>query len=345
MREGRTREVPALRELFRDRFRIGAAVSTRVLASQGAFIAKQFNSVTAENEMKMAEIHPAEDAYAFEAADRLFQFAETHGMGVRGHTLIWHNQTPDWIFEGPDGGPASRELLIERMRSHIRTVVGRYRGRAYAWDVVNEAVEDKRHERLRRSKWLDLIGEDFLRLAFEAAHEADPQALLFYNDYNETDPVKRDKIRALVHTLLEQGTPIHGIGLQAHWNIYGPSIDEIRQAIEAYASLGLRLHITELDLSLYAFEDRQVLKGRAPSERLAELQRLRYEEIFRLFLEYAGVIDSVTFWGVADDYTWLDHFPVPGRKNWPFLFDEQRQPKAAFWSVAELAAAQENRRG
>ncbi|KAI7251187.1 hypothetical protein KC345_g11592, partial [Hortaea werneckii] len=236
--------------------------------------------------------------------------------------------TGDWMFRNSEGEPCTREQLLGRLQTHINTVVGRYRGQAYAWDVVNEAIEDKSDQYLRNTKWLEILGEDYLREAFEMAHQADPDALLFYNDYNETDPVKRDKIFKLVRSLLDQGTPIHGIGMQAHWNIYGPAIDEIRSALELYASLGLRIHITELDLSMFRFEDKRA-DLKAPIVEMLRLQEERYAEIFAVLLDYRKVIDSVTFWGVADDYTWLDGFPVQGRKNWPFLFDVHQQPKAS----------------
>lgn len=330
--------LPALHEVFRDAFKIGAAVSLGTLSAQASFIARHFNSITAENVMKPEEVQPQEGIYTFDAADRIFEFAAANDIAVRGHTLLWHNQTGDWMFRNSDGGPCTREQLLGRLQTHINTVVGRYRGQAYAWDVVNEAIEDKSDQYLRNTKWLDILGEDYLREAFEMAHQADPDALLFYNDYNETDPVKRDKIFRLVRSLLDQDTPIHGIGMQAHWNIYGPSIDEIRSALELYASLGLRIHITELDLSMFRFEDKRA-DLKAPTVEMLKLQEERYAEIFAVLLEYRKVIDSVTFWGVADDYTWLDGFPVQGRKNWPFLFDVHQQPKASFGRLVDLAAA------
>lgn len=243
------------------------------------------------------------------------------------------------MFKDAEGGACSREQLLARLQTHINTVVGRYRGRAYAWDVVNEAIEDKTDQYLRDTRWLEIIGEDYLRQAFEMAHQADPDALLFYNDYNETDPVKSGKIYKLVRSLLDQNTPIHGIGMQGHWNIYGPSIEEIRSALKLYASLGLKIHITELDLSVFRHDDKRT-DLKAPTAEMLKLQEERYAEIFALLLEFKDSIDSVTFWGVADDYTWLDGFPVRGRKNWPFLFDEQKQPKASFARLAELAAPQ-----
>lgn len=321
-----------LREAFKEQFLIGAAVNPVTLDSQRDLLIEHFNSVTAENEMKFERLHPAEDRYTFEAADRLVALAKANGMGVRGHTLVWHNQTPTWVFENEDGSQTDRVTLLARMKSHINTVVSRYQGELYAWDVVNEAVSDSGSELLRPSKWLDIIGEDFIAKAFEYAHEADPEALLFYNDYNEADPVKSEKIYTLVKSLLEQGVPIHGIGLQAHWSLYHPSLDNIRVAIEKYASLGVKLHITELDVSMFAFDDRRT-DLTAPTEEMLALQAERYGQFFRLFQEYSEYITSVTFWGAADDYTWLDHFPVRGRKNWPFLFDAKHQPKPSYSEV------------
>lgn len=325
----------SLKDLFAEDFRIGAAVNPRTIQTQEKLLAYHFNSITAENEMKFESVHPSEDEYTFEEADALVNFARKHGLAMRGHTLVWHNQTTDWLFRDGQGGQVSKEVLLERLRSHIQTVVGRYKGDIYAWDVVNEVIADEGDQLLRTSKWTDIAGGDFIAKAFEYAHEADPNALLFYNDYNESHPHKRDKIYTLVKSLLDQGVPIHGIGLQAHWNLYDPSLDDIRAAIEKYASLGLQLQLTELDLSVFRFEDKRTdLTEPAPGmlERQAEV----YEAVFRLLKEYRDCISSVTFWGAADDYTWLDDFPVRGRKNWPFLFDEQHRPKPAYYRVANL---------
>ncbi|MBM6996231.1 endo-1,4-beta-xylanase [Paenibacillus sp. DXFW5] len=326
---------PALKQLFADDFKIGAAVNPATIRTQDSLLAYQFNSITAENEMKFVSLHPEEQTYTFEAADRLVEFARSYGMAMRGHTLVWHNQTSDWLFRDGQGGTVSKDVLLERVREHIHTVVGRYKNDIYAWDVVNEAIADEGEALLRTSKWTEIAGPDLIAKAFEYAHEADPQALLFYNDYNESNPQKRDKIYALVQSLLEQGVPIHGIGLQAHWNLYDPSLDEIRAAIEKYASLGLQLQLTELDVSMFRFEDRRT-DLTSPDPAMLELQAERYEAVFRLLLEYRQIISGVTFWGAADDYTWLDDFPVRGRKNWPFLFDAAHQPKLAFERVAAL---------
>ncbi|WP_055105671.1 endo-1,4-beta-xylanase [Paenibacillus ihumii] len=333
------RHEPKLKELFADCFQIGAAVNPRTIQSQEELLAYHFNSITAENEMKFASLQPEEGRFTFEDADAIVDFAKRHGMQVRGHTLVWHNQTTDWLFENRDGGLVGKETLYARMKEHIQTVVGRYKEHIYAWDVVNEVIADDRKQMLRESKWTEIAGMDFIAKAFELAHEADPKAQLFYNDYNESNPLKREKIYRLVQLLLEQGVPIHGIGLQAHWNLYDPSLEEIRAAIEKYASLGLQLQLTELDVSMFAFDDKRTDLKEAPAK-LIELQAQRYEQMFRLLKEYKDVISAVTFWGAADDYTWLDDFPVRGRKNWPFLFDGQHQPKPAYYRVAEAAKSQ-----
>lgn len=328
-----------LKDLYKDAFHIGAAVNPKTIESQKSLLAYHFNSITAENEMKFSSVHPQEDRYTFEEADVIAAFAREHDMALRGHTLVWHNQTPDWVFENGNRGLADRELLLARMRSHIQTVVGRYKDVIYCWDVANEVISDDGNDEnafLRPSKWLDIVGEDFIAKAFEYAHEADPQALLFYNDYNESHPHKRERIYRLVRSLLDQGVPVHGVGLQAHWNLYDPSLDDIRAAIERYAQLGLQLQLTELDMSVFRFEDKRTDLSK-PTQEILELQAERYESIFRVLHEYRENISAVTFWGAADDFTWLDGFPVRGRKNWPFLFDEAHRPKEAYQRVARVA--------
>ncbi|RIX50744.1 endo-1,4-beta-xylanase [Paenibacillus nanensis] len=325
----------SLAETYRGMFDIGAAINASTLESSKGLLQTHYNSITAENDMKFERIHPEPGVYTFEIADRIAQFASDNGMKMRGHTLVWHNQTPAWVFKGADGNPVSREELLQTMKEHIDTVAGRYKGRVYCWDVVNEVIEDKADVWLRQSPWLDNIGEDFIGKAFEFAHAADPSAQLFYNDYNECQPEKRDKIMRLLKGLLDKGVPVHGMGLQAHWNLAGPSLEEIRQAIESYASLGLRLHITELDISVFGFDDKRT-DLTEPTSEMMELQAERYDNVFALFREYRDVIDSVTFWGAADDYTWLHDFPVRGRRNWPLVFDRSHQPKASFHRITQL---------
>ncbi|WP_334076841.1 endo-1,4-beta-xylanase [Paenibacillus sanfengchensis] len=333
--EKRERAETPLKQLFQEDFKIGAAVNPQTIVLQEALLAHHFNSITAENEMKFASVHPQEEVYTFEEADLLAAFARKHGMAMRGHTLVWHNQTTDWLFRDRQADPVSKDVLLERMRAHIHTVVGRYKGDIYAWDVVNEVIADEGAELLRSSRWLDIAGQDFIVKAFEFAHEADPDALLFYNDYNESHPQKRDKIYTLVKQLLDRDVPVHGIGLQAHWNLYDPALEDIRAAIEKYASLGLQLQLTELDMSVFRFDDKRT-DLTEPTPELLEAQAERYEAVFRLLKEYRNEITSVTFWGAADDYTWLNDFPVRGRKNWPFLFDGGHRPKPAYDRIAGL---------
>ncbi|SDC21450.1 endo-1,4-beta-xylanase [Pelagirhabdus alkalitolerans] len=322
----------ALKEHFKDEFLIGAAVNQNTIDQDADLLKTQFNSITAENEMKFEEIHPEPGQYDFTIADRFLKFAEDHDIKMRGHTLVWHNQTPDWFFKDDKGEDVSRDELLDRMKQHIKTVMTRYKGRIYAWDVVNEAVSDDEGVELRPSKWLEIIGEDFIDYAFQFAHEADPDALLFYNDYNESNPDKRGKIYRLVDGLIKRDVPISGIGLQAHWNLYEPSYHDIDTALKRYSELGLTLHITEMDVSMFAFKDKRtdVLK---PTEEMLDLQAKRYKEFFGLFKKYQEHISCVTFWGISDRYTWLSDFPVKGRINWPFLFDEKGKPKSSFDAV------------
>lgn len=328
--------LPQLREAYKDYFMIGAAVNKWSIEAEASLLTEHYNSLTAENEMKFERLHPQEQQYDFEVPDKMIAFTKEHGMSMRGHTLVWHNQTPAWVFQGDSGHPADPQTLLMRMKSHIHTVAGRYAGQLYAWDVVNEAVSDKEEEFLRPSPWLDILGESFIARAFEYAHEADPKAQLFYNDYNECVPEKREKIYKLVKSLKERGAPIHGVGLQAHWNLDFPSTDDIRRAIERYASLDMLLHVTELDVSMFAHDDTRT-DLTAPTEAMLEKQAERYTQIFSLFKEYSAHIKSVTFWGVSDRYTWLDGFPVRGRKNWPFVFDVEQQPKQSFWNLIDVA--------
>lgn len=325
----------SLCEAYRDYFSIGAAVNSRSVDTHADLLKVHFNSITAENEMKFERLHPEPEVYDFEKADILLRFARENGMRMRGHTLVWHNQTPSWVFR-ENGLPRKKESLLAVMKDHIRRVTSHFSPNLYCWDVVNEAVEDKGSNILRRSPWLEIAGEDFLKEAFVCAKESVPEASLYYNDYNACVPEKREKICTLLRRLLEEGAPVDGFGIQGHWNITAPQPDEIRRSIEAYASLGLKLQITELDLSLYAQSDPyRPEPGPAPEELLIRQTKL-YEEIFHIFREYRDVIEAVTFWGVADDDTWLDRFFEPHRANRPLLFDEEHKPKAAFRAVTQF---------
>lgn len=329
-------EIPSLSKMYEGFFTVGAAIEPYQLKGEHErLLIKHFNSLTAENVMKPQSLQPQEGVFNFEPADKIVDFAMEHGMQVRGHTLLWHNQVPEWMFVDDGGKPASRELLLQRLKKHIQTVVGRYKGRVYAWDVVNEVIDPGSSETdgLRKSKWLRIIGEDYIAKAFEYAHEADPQAKLFINDYNTYQPAKRELIYNLVKKLKEQGVPVHGVGMQMHVNINYPSIVVIEEAIKKFASLGVEIHITELDMSVY--EDDSQSYEKAP-EKLLIKQGYRYKDLFELFKEYSKSITSVTFWGMADDHTWLTNFPVQ-RNNWPLLFDQRLKAKYAFWGLVDPA--------
>lgn len=331
----------SLRDRYRDFFDMGVAITPRSTATdEAALILAQFNSVTAENAMKMGPVHPQEDRYNWAGPDSIVAFAQNNNLKIRGHTLVWHNQTPPWIFKDATGKEVSKEVLLARLKEHISTVVGRYRGKIYAWDVVNEAVSDNPNEYLRNSPWLRICGPEYISYAFQWAHEADPAAILFYNDYNETDPVKREKIYRLISELKLQGVPVKGLGLQAHWSIYHPSIAQLDSALQLYSKLDVNLQITELDLSVYPPGPDPTFK---PGTTIADFtshqearQTEKYRDIFTVFRKYKNNISSITFWNISDRRSWLDNFPVRGRKNYPLLFDKDLKPKKAFSAVVDF---------
>ncbi|SEK77566.1 endo-1,4-beta-xylanase [Parapedobacter koreensis] len=330
-----------LKDYYAAYFPIGVAVNPRSLdGEEAAFIQQHFNSVTAENAMKMGPLQPKEGVFNWELADDIVAFAASRGMRIRGHALCWHQQVADWFFVDDEGQPVSREILLERLRTHIHTVMKRYKGKVYAWDVVNEAIDDNPENLLRPSKWTAIIGEDFVEKAFEFAHEADPDAKLFYNDYNSERPEKVERIYTLLKRLKDKNVPIHGVGLQAHWSVFEPSEDQLRYALDRFSSLGLELHITELDVSVYPWEKERRSKRADESdvytEAMQKAQAEKYAMAFRVFRDYRDVLTSVTFWNANDRYTWLDNYPVAGRKNHPSLFDTQRKPKRAYWRVVDF---------
>ncbi len=331
-----------LKDYYKAYFPIGVAVSPRALKTDEAqLILEQFNSMTPENAMKMGPIHPTEKEYNWAGADSIAAFAKRNGLKLRGHTLCWHNQTPRWFFTDSTGQPVSKEVLLARLKDHITTVVSRYKGIVYAWDVVNEVIADAPGTYFRNSEFYRICGEDFVAKAFEYAHAADPNALLFYNDYNEISSSKRAKIIKLVKGLKEAGVPIHGIGLQGHWAVNEPSKEQLDSTLREFAQLGLKLQITELDISVYPKEHNA--RERKPEDYNTEfttekeqLQLEKYKMIFELFRKYKSVISGVTFWNISDRSSWLDNFPVRGRKDYPLLFDKDLKPKKAFGEVVKF---------
>jgi endo-1,4-beta-xylanase len=364
----------ALKDVFKDRFLVGTAVNRSMVtgttfrrsaeqsAKDLALIKEQFNQISPENDLKWQLVHPREgkDGYDFAPADAYVNFGLSNNMYVVGHTLIWHSQTPTWVFAGtnpppatandstnnaPRGGfggfgrytgpRASRDELLERMRDHIHTVVGHYKGKVKAWDVVNEAIADGAPTNiLRNSLWLEIIGPDFIAKAFQYAHEADPDAILRYNDYGLENPVKRKKLATLIKSLQAQKVPVHAIGSQAHVNV-SMTFDTMDQALTEIAALGLPIHITELDVNSAAAGQRgtgadisanaAATQGGLVSDADKKLADA-YAGIFRAFLKHSDALKVVTFWGANDANSWR----AAGK---PLLFDTECKPKPAFDAV------------
>lgn len=331
-----------LKDYYSDYFPMGVSVSPRALKSDEADLIKhEFNSITAENAMKMGPIHPKENEYSWAYADSIVAFAQRNKMKMRGHTLCWHNQTPDWMFVNAKGDTVSKDVLLQRLKDHITAVVSRYKGNIYAWDVVNEVISDKADEFYRKSVWYKICGEEFIEKAFRYAHEADPQAVLFYNDYNEIDPVKREKIFKMVTSLKAAGVPIHGVGLQGHWAINEPSGAQLDQTLARFAASGLKLQITELDVSVYPKEHNA--RAKKPEDLNTDFTADKeqkqidvYRMCFEMFRKYKQHITGITFWNVSDRSSWLDNFPVRGRKDYPLLFDQNLKPKKVYWEVTKF---------
>ncbi len=312
-----------------DFFAMGAAIEPALLDDpvETALLKRHFVSVTAENVMKWSSLQPTEGVFNFTPADKIVDYARLNGMVVFGHTLCWHNQVPDWVFK--DGAStASKELVLSRLRTHITTVMTHFRGKIYGWDVVNEAIDDG-GEMYKNNIWYQICGQDYIFQAFETARTADPEAKLYYNDYSATNASKRDKIYTLLMALKAQNL-VDGMGLQGHWNTESPSDDLISAAFDKYISAGVELRISELDVSVYT--DNNDPETEYTSD-ISMKQSIAYARFFRLFRQYKNAITGVTTWGMADNHTWLDNFPVPGRKNYPLLFDVDLVPKQAYFTV------------
>lgn len=343
---------PTLRSVFADDFLIGVALNTSMVNGgrprESEIAASQFSSLTAENDMKWQGIHPQPEHYDFHAADAYVEFGKKNNMAVIGHTLVWHSQTPDWVFQGENGKPASRELLLKRMHDHIQTVVGRYKGRIKGWDAVNEAVADGGPAILRDSPWRRIIGEDFLDYAFRYAHEADPQAELYYNDYGMENPDKRRRAIEMLRGLIKRGVPITGVGTQGHYSLGGPPVAEVERTIRDFSALGLKVMVTELDVDVLPsrgysgiadISRREAVDPalnpytEALPDDMQQKLALRYGELFDVFLRHRKDITRVTFWGLDDGQSWLNHFPIPGRTNHALLINRDLLPKPAFFEV------------
>jgi endo-1,4-beta-xylanase len=381
-------DVLALKNAFKDHFHIGSAVNRSIVTGASfrrspeqvsrdiALVKAQFDHIVAENDMKWALIHPrpGPEGYDFGPADAFVRFGQSNHLFLVGHTLVWHSQTPNWVFQGTNpplgetnaavptpaapptasatnapgpgrfgrgaftGPRASREELLERMREHIHTVVGRYKGQVKVWDVVNEALADGGTNVLRNSLWLQIIGPDYIAKAFHYAHEADPGAILRYNDYGLENAAKRRKLITLIKSLREQGVPVHAIGSQAHVNV-SITFEAMDEALAEIAALGLPIHITELDVTSTVEGQRgfgaDIADNAAANQGglVSDADRRQaeaYGGIFRAFLKHRDSVKLVTFWGANDGNSWR----ARGR---PLLFDSNSQPKPAFDAVLKVA--------
>ena len=342
---------PALKSLAPPGLRIGVALNRAQSDGKDeaglAIASRHFDSISPENLLKWEAVHPEPDRYDFGPADRYVELGRSHGMFVVGHVLLWHQQTPAWVFAGEGGKKADRETLLARLRNHIATVVGRYRGRIGGWDVVNESLEE--NGTLRITPWLEAIGEDYVAKAFEFAREADPAAELYYNDYNLWKPAKRDAAIRLVAELKAKGLRVDGIGEQGHWGLDDPPLPAIDAALAAIRASETKALVTELDMDvlprdpdMWGADLSKKAKIRAatnvypnglPATVQDQLAR-RYADVFTLFLKHD--VGRVTFWGVTDATSWLDDFPIPGRVNYPLLWDRNGREKPAFAAIAEV---------
>lgn len=351
---GEKETAKTLKDAFEGKFFTGTALNAFQITGKDdasiKIVKKHFNSIVAENCMKSERIHPAEGQFNWDLPDRFVEFGEKNNMHIVGHTLIWHSQAPRWFFVDEEGNDVSREVLIERMRNHILTVAGRYKGRVHGWDVLNEAiVEDGSY---RKSKFYEIIGEEYIELAFQFAAEADPDAELYYNDYGMGNPGRRKGVIEMVKKLQAKGIKIDGIGMQGHLNLESLNLEEYEKSIVAFAELGLPVMITEFDLTILPFPTQDVTADvglRAEYEArmnpyadgftkevLAEWNEA-CADIFRLFLKHQDKISRVTTWGVTDNHSWKNNWPIRGRTDYPLLFDRDYQPKPVVQTIIEEA--------
>ncbi|SDJ25107.1 endo-1,4-beta-xylanase [Salimicrobium halophilum] len=350
-------EVPSIEEKYEDSFEIGAAVEPEHLEDpiRAEILKKHYSSVVAENVMKPINIQPEEGEFNFEEADQIVEFAKENDMDLRFHTLVWHSQVPDWFFQDENGDPMvdeedpekreeNKQLLLDRIENHIETVVERYKDDVDAWDVVNETIDpNASNERgLRESPWYQITGDEYIKKAFETTRRvAGEDAKLFINDYNTEVEPKRTHLYNLVEGLLEDGVSIDGVGHQAHIQIGWPTIEETRKSLQMFADLGLDNQITELDVSIYGWPPSgEYNTYEEIPEEVLEAQADKYDELFRLYEEMDTSISNVTFWGIADNHTWLDdrasEYSDDGiGKDAPFVFSDRYTTKPAYWAIMD----------
>ncbi len=350
----------ALKDVYKDAFLIGASISPNITSERSKTlmdtVLKHFNAITIENNLKAGVVNPRPGEYNWGPADQYVEFGEKNKMWIMGHTLVWHQQTPDWFFTNKEGKPNTKEEQLERLRSHIEAVAGRYKGRINAWDVVNEQMGEDGNYRTN-SNWIKSVGngDTLVKYAFKYAAQYAPNTELYYNEYNAWRPEKRDGIVRMVKMLQKEGVRIDGVGLQGHWGLNYPKNQYIEDAINAYSALGIKVMITELDIDVLPLSregqltgwtlnpDRQLqlpefksyldpYRNGLPDDVQAQLAK-RYAEIFEIFYKHRDQIARVTFWGVQDGQSWKNGSPIPGRMNYPLLWDRQWKQKPAFQAV------------
>ena len=344
----------SLKEAFKNDFKVGAAINTAQITGRDvagdALVKAQFNAIAPEDCLKWERVHPDPNRYDFSLTDRYVEFGQKNAMFTVGHVLVWHSQTPGWVFRDANGNLLGREALLKRLEDHIHTLVGRYKGRIHSWDVVNEPIDEDGS--MRKSLWYQIIGEDYVAKAFHFAREADPDCQLVYNDYSIENPDKRRGADALVKKLLAEKVPVTTVGLQGHYRLEWPSLEYLDDTIATFGKLGLKVPMTELDIDVLPRATQQntadvSLKvaqnpalnpyaGGLPETVQKQLAE-RYAELFRIFVKHRGVCDRVSFWGVCDGDSWLNNWPVKGRTNYPLLFDSAHKPKPAYYAVLETA--------
>lgn len=345
---------PTLKDALKNNFLIGTALNEAQITGRDTagvrVTSENFNAIVAENCMKSMEIHPEENRYDFTLPDAFVDFGTSRNMAVTGHALIWHSQLSKWFCYDDKGELVSPEVLKQRMKEHITTLVERYKGRIVGWDVVNEAINED--GTWRNSPFYQILGEEFFYLAFQYAHEADPQAELYYNDYNEWHKGKREAIVQIIKTMRERGLRIDAIGMQGHVGMDYPSLEEYQAAIDAYTAAGVKVMVTEFELS--ALPSPRPNVGANISDIEAYRQEMnpytdglpadveaawsaRMMDFFNLFIKNSQHITRVTLWGVADGDSWKNDFPMRGRTDYPLLFDRNHQPKPVVKSIMEAA--------
>ncbi len=344
-----------LKDAVGDKFLIGTALNVFQSSGQDTnavkVVKKHFNAIVAENCMKMEEVHPEEDVYTFEQADQFIKFGEENGLTMTGHCLIWHSQCPKWFFVDKDGKQVSPEVLKQRMKDHIYTVAKHFKGKLKGWDVVNEAIiEDGSY---RKSKFYEILGEEFIPLAFQYAHEADPDVELYYNDYGMDNEGRRNGVVKLIRTLKERGLRIDAVGMQGHIGMDYPKIEEFEKSMLAFAAEGVKVMITEWDMSALptvsrtanisdtvAFRKALNPYPDALPDSVSKAWNARMKQFFNLFEKHADIVDRVTAWGVSDGNSWKNGFPIRGRHDYPLLFDRNYQPKPFVTEIIEESKAQ-----